>query len=77
MRDVEGIRSRPPLNIKQPDWDKQIDYWLDAKNTARALQNAQNGAKSKVFCLKGSRSLVVIRDMQMESSETREYPSLI
>ncbi|GKD33717.1 hypothetical protein Tco_1249226 [Tanacetum coccineum] len=52
--------SRPPPNIKQQDLDKQIDYWLDPINAARALQNAQNRAKSK-----------------MESSETREYPSLI
>ncbi|GJV38621.1 EF-hand domain pair containing protein [Tanacetum coccineum] len=43
----------------------------------RALQNAQNRAKSKVFFRQGSQSLAVIRDMQMESSETREYPSLI
>ncbi|GJV20618.1 hypothetical protein Tco_1369638 [Tanacetum coccineum] len=65
-RDVEGIRSRPPPNIKQPDWDKQVDYWLDAKNAARALQNAQNQTKSKVFCRQGSWSLAVIRDMQDE-----------
>nr|GEW41993.1 hypothetical protein [Tanacetum cinerariifolium] len=39
-RDVEGIRSRPPPNIKQLNWDKQIDYWLDAKNATRAFQNA-------------------------------------
>ncbi|GJX89681.1 hypothetical protein Tco_0341695, partial [Tanacetum coccineum] len=63
-RDVEGIISRPPPNIKQLDWNKQIDYWVDAKNAARALQNAQNQAKSKVFCRQGSRSRVVIRDMQ-------------
>ncbi|GKD85293.1 hypothetical protein Tco_1356447, partial [Tanacetum coccineum] len=45
--DVEGIRSRPPPNIKQPDWNMQIDYWLDLKNASRALQNAQKRAKSK------------------------------
>ncbi|GJU79754.1 RNA-directed DNA polymerase, eukaryota [Tanacetum coccineum] len=59
-RDVEGIRSRRPANITLADWDKQIDFWLDPRNAARALQNAQNWAKSK-----------------MESSKTREYPSLI
>ncbi|GKA03847.1 hypothetical protein Tco_0676628 [Tanacetum coccineum] len=73
----QGIRSRPPPNIKQPDWDKQTDYWLDSKNAVRALQNAQNRAKSKAFCRQGSRSLTVLRDMHMESSKTREYPSLI
>ncbi|GKD09517.1 hypothetical protein Tco_1189202, partial [Tanacetum coccineum] len=51
---------RPPTNIKQAYRDMQIDYWLDPKHVARALQNAQNRAKSK-----------------MESSETREYMSLI
>ncbi|GKC38681.1 hypothetical protein Tco_1051065 [Tanacetum coccineum] len=71
-RGVAGIRSRPPTNSKQAYWDMQIDYWLDPKHAARALQNTQNRAKSK-----GSRSLAVLRDMQMESSKTREYPSLI
>nr|GEU77911.1 zinc finger, CCHC-type [Tanacetum cinerariifolium] len=46
-------------------------------NAARALQNAKNHAKSKVFCRHGSQLLAVHRDMQMESSETREYPSLV
>ncbi|GKC36367.1 hypothetical protein Tco_1048751 [Tanacetum coccineum] len=50
--DVEGIRSRPPPNIKQSDWDKQIDFWLDPKNAARAAQNAQNQAKSKEAMLR-------------------------
>ncbi|GKA70308.1 hypothetical protein Tco_0776372, partial [Tanacetum coccineum] len=59
------------------DWDTHIDYWLDFKNGARAAQNAQNRAKSKVFCRQGSRSLAVLRDLQIESSETCEYPSLI
>ncbi|GJX83217.1 hypothetical protein Tco_0332698 [Tanacetum coccineum] len=65
------------LGILRADWDTQIDYWLDTKNAARGLQNAQNRAKSKVFCRKGSRSLAVLRDLQMESFETQEYPSLI
>ncbi|GJW52341.1 hypothetical protein Tco_0093692 [Tanacetum coccineum] len=65
-------KARVMGTLRQRDWDKQIDYWLDAKNAARALQNAQNQAKSKVFCRKGSWSLVVIRDMQMKSSKTRE-----
>ncbi|GKB54183.1 hypothetical protein Tco_0904936, partial [Tanacetum coccineum] len=52
------------------------DYWLDAKNPARALQNDQNREKSKVFCRQGTRSLAVIRDMLMESSETRELRDL-
>ncbi|GJR30028.1 putative reverse transcriptase domain-containing protein [Tanacetum coccineum] len=40
-------------------------------------QNAQNRAKSTVICQQGSRSLAVLRDRQMESFATREYPSLI
>ncbi|GKC81522.1 hypothetical protein Tco_1137239 [Tanacetum coccineum] len=40
--DVSGIRCRPPANIKQTEWDTQVDYWLDPKHVARALQNAQN-----------------------------------
>nr|GEV46225.1 hypothetical protein [Tanacetum cinerariifolium] len=36
-----------------------------------------NRAKSKVFCRQGSRTLAFLRDHQMESFETREYPSLI
>ncbi|GJY13326.1 hypothetical protein Tco_0382635 [Tanacetum coccineum] len=46
-------------------------------NAARCSQNAQNWAKSTVVCRQGSRSLAVLRDMQMECSATREYPSLI
>ncbi|GKE45176.1 retrotransposon protein, putative, ty3-gypsy subclass [Tanacetum coccineum] len=75
--DEEGIRSRRPPNITPADWDKQIAFWLDPKNLARAAQNARNRAKSTVICRQGSRSLAVLRDMQMESSATREYPSLI
>ncbi|GKB68554.1 hypothetical protein Tco_0929966, partial [Tanacetum coccineum] len=71
---------RLPRNLRlrkiTDQWDPQkiqfegvpdIDYWPDAKNAARALQNAQNRAKSKVFCRQGSRSLAVIRDMQFEA----------
>ncbi|GJS46631.1 hypothetical protein Tco_0596752, partial [Tanacetum coccineum] len=57
--------------------DAQLAFWLDAKNAARCAQNAQNWAKSTVVYRQGSRSLAVLRDMQMESSATREYPSLI
>nr|GEY65714.1 hypothetical protein [Tanacetum cinerariifolium] len=59
------------------DWEKQIAFWLDPKNLAQAAQYAQNRAKSTVIRRQGSRSLAVLRDMQMESSATREYPSLI
>ncbi|GJZ38008.1 hypothetical protein Tco_0584199 [Tanacetum coccineum] len=45
----------------QNDWDAQLVFWNDPKNLARAAQNKQNRAKSKV----------------METSATREYPSLI
>ncbi|GJS78737.1 hypothetical protein Tco_0728618 [Tanacetum coccineum] len=68
---MEGIKSRPPPNIKQPDWDKHIDFWFDAKIATRALQNAQNWAKSKVFFRQGSQSLAVIRDMQEEMLRLR------
>ncbi|GKC34899.1 ankyrin repeat-containing protein [Tanacetum coccineum] len=76
-RDVENNRSKPRPNVPQAQWDMQIDYWLDPKHAARAAQNAQNRARSTVFCLQGSRSLAILRDQQMESSSTREYPSLI
>ncbi|GJZ91321.1 UDP-glycosyltransferase 86A1 [Tanacetum coccineum] len=65
------------LNISVADWDAQIAFWSDPKNVARCAQNARNRAKSTVICRLGSRSLVVLRDRQMESSTTREYPSLI
>ncbi|GJV86532.1 hypothetical protein Tco_1530470 [Tanacetum coccineum] len=59
--DVESIRDRRPVSITQADWDAQIAFWNDPRNQARAAQNCQNWAKSTV----------------MESSATREYPSLI
>ncbi|GJX96500.1 hypothetical protein Tco_0352298 [Tanacetum coccineum] len=74
---VEGVRSRRPANISQADWDVHLAFLLDPKNAAWCAQNAQNRAKSKAFCRQGSRSLTVLRDMHMESSKTREYPSLI
>ncbi|GJZ76293.1 hypothetical protein Tco_0640758, partial [Tanacetum coccineum] len=58
-------------------WDAQIAFWSDPKNAARCAQNARNQEKRTIICRQGSRSLVVLRDVQMESSETREYPSLI
>ncbi|GKF57633.1 hypothetical protein Tco_0171170, partial [Tanacetum coccineum] len=59
--DVERIRRGRPLQISKADWDAQIAFWNDPKNLARAAQNKKNQAKSKV----------------METSATREYPSLI
>ncbi|GJS14731.1 hypothetical protein Tco_0409203 [Tanacetum coccineum] len=59
------------------DWDAQIAFWNDPRNQARAAQNRQNQAKSTVVCRQGSRSLARLRDQMMESSATREYPSLI
>ncbi|GJW58441.1 reverse transcriptase domain-containing protein [Tanacetum coccineum] len=75
--DVESIRQRRPQNITQADWDAQIAFWNDPRNQARAAQNRQNRAKSTVVCRQGSRSLARLRDQMMESSATREYPSLI
>ncbi|GJW56256.1 putative reverse transcriptase domain-containing protein [Tanacetum coccineum] len=49
----------------------------DPRNQARAVQNRQNRAKSTVVFRQGSRSLARLRDEMMESSETREYLSLI
>ncbi|GJY80698.1 hypothetical protein Tco_0493449 [Tanacetum coccineum] len=55
----------------------RIRFWLDPKNVARAAQNRLNRAKSTIICRQGSRSLDALRDQMMESSATREYPSLI
>ncbi|GKB77580.1 RNA-directed DNA polymerase, eukaryota, reverse transcriptase zinc-binding domain protein [Tanacetum coccineum] len=59
------------------DWDAHIAFWNDPKNLARCAQNRKNQAKSTVVCRQGSRSLAALRDQMMESSATREYPSLI
>ncbi|GKC18418.1 beta-xylosidase/alpha-L-arabinofuranosidase 2 [Tanacetum coccineum] len=75
--DVESIRQRRPENITPADWDAQLAFWNDPRNQARAAQNRQNRAKSTVVCRQGSRSLARLRDQMMESSSTREYPSLI
>nr|GEU66456.1 hypothetical protein [Tanacetum cinerariifolium] len=60
--------------LKQRYW---LAFWNDPKNLARAAQNKQNRANSKVVCRQGSRSIAAFRDMHMETSATREYPSLI
>ncbi|GJU95747.1 putative reverse transcriptase domain-containing protein [Tanacetum coccineum] len=75
--DLERIRLSRPSHIFEVNWDAQIAFWNDPKNRARATQNKQNRAKSKVVCRQGSRSIAALRDMHMESSATREYPSLI
>ncbi|GJT88705.1 reverse transcriptase domain-containing protein [Tanacetum coccineum] len=75
--DLERIRLSRPSHISEVNWDAQIAFWNDPKNRARAAQNKQNRAKSKVVCRQGSRSIAALRDMHMESSATREYPSLI
>ncbi|GJS25257.1 hypothetical protein Tco_0453889 [Tanacetum coccineum] len=59
------------------DWDAQIAFWSDPKNVARCAKNKLNFAKSTVICRHGSWSLAVLRDMQMQSFDTQEYPSLI
>ncbi|GJT72818.1 retrovirus-related pol polyprotein from transposon TNT 1-94 [Tanacetum coccineum] len=66
-----------PHTFPEADWDAQVAFWNDPKNLTRAAQNKQNRAKSKVVCRQGSRSIAALRDMHMESSATREYPSLI
>ncbi|GJZ73573.1 hypothetical protein Tco_0637719 [Tanacetum coccineum] len=52
-------------------WDKQIEFWLNPKHAARAAQNAQNRARSMVFCRQGSRSLAVLRDQHEEMLRPR------
>ncbi|GKF12561.1 hypothetical protein Tco_0050487, partial [Tanacetum coccineum] len=37
-----------PSHISEVNWDAQIAFWNDPKNRARATQNKQNQAKSKV-----------------------------
>ncbi|GJX07066.1 retrotransposon gag domain, retroviral aspartyl protease [Tanacetum coccineum] len=46
--DVKRIRRGRPSHISKVDWDAQIAFWNDPKNLARAAQNKQNRAKSKV-----------------------------
>ncbi|GJZ45083.1 reverse transcriptase domain-containing protein [Tanacetum coccineum] len=75
--DLERIRLSRPSHIFEVNCDTQIAFWNDPKNHARAAQNKQNRAKSKVVCRQGSRSIAALRDMHMESSANREYPSLI
>ncbi|GJU99555.1 ribonuclease H-like domain-containing protein [Tanacetum coccineum] len=70
-------RSTMARGLCSKDWDAQVAFWNDPKNLTRAAQNKQNRAKSKVVCRQGSRSIAALRDMHMESSATREYPSLI
>nr|GEV75242.1 hypothetical protein [Tanacetum cinerariifolium] len=70
--------NKPALKAKHwADWEAQLAFWLDPKNAAWCAQNARNQAKSTIICQQRSRSLVVLRDMHMESSKTREYLSLI
>ncbi|GKD09831.1 hypothetical protein Tco_1189516, partial [Tanacetum coccineum] len=59
--DMERLRRRRPSYISEVNWNAQLAFWNDPKNLARAAQNKQNRAKRKV----------------METSATREYPSLI
>ncbi|GJV71595.1 hypothetical protein Tco_1491590 [Tanacetum coccineum] len=76
--DLERIRQSRPSHISEVNWDTQIAFWNDPKNRTRAAQNKTNEQRVKVRYLRqGSRSLPALRDMHMESSATREYPSLI
>nr|GEU78955.1 hypothetical protein [Tanacetum cinerariifolium] len=56
--------------LKKEHWVLQPDRTRD--NAARAIQNAQNRAKSKVICRQGSRPLAVLRDMQEEMMRLRD-----
>nr|GEV14108.1 hypothetical protein [Tanacetum cinerariifolium] len=44
---------------------------------AWCAQNAQNQVNSTVVCRQGSKTLAALRDRQMQSFATEEYPSLI
>ncbi|GKB37511.1 retrotransposon protein, putative, ty3-gypsy subclass [Tanacetum coccineum] len=46
--DLERIRLSRPSHIFEVNCDAQITFWNDPKNRARAAQNKQNRAKSKV-----------------------------
>ncbi|GKB32090.1 hypothetical protein Tco_0871491 [Tanacetum coccineum] len=59
------------------DINAGIQQHLQKLNQVRAAQNRQNRSKSMVICRQGSRSLARLQDHMMESSSTREYPSLI
>nr|GEX43586.1 callose synthase 3-like [Tanacetum cinerariifolium] len=61
--DLERIRCGHPSHISEPDWDVQLAFWNDPENLARAAQNKQNQATSKVVCRQGSRSIVALQDM--------------
>ncbi|GKA26012.1 hypothetical protein Tco_0712121, partial [Tanacetum coccineum] len=54
--DVERIRRGRPSHISEVDWDAQIAFWNDPKNLARAAQNKQNRAKSKMLLIPGPKS---------------------
>ncbi|GKD38314.1 hypothetical protein Tco_1258521 [Tanacetum coccineum] len=64
--DLERVRLSRPSHIFEVNWDVQIAFWNDPKNRARATQNKQNQAKSKVICRQGSRSITALRDMDEE-----------
>ncbi|GJY37956.1 hypothetical protein Tco_0424320 [Tanacetum coccineum] len=46
---LERLRRGRPSYISGVDWDAQLAFWNDPKNLARAAQNKQNRAKSKVM----------------------------
>nr|GEY27540.1 hypothetical protein [Tanacetum cinerariifolium] len=46
--DLERIRRGRASYISEVDWDTHPTFWNDPKNLARAAQNKQNRAKSKV-----------------------------
>ncbi|GJW54302.1 hypothetical protein Tco_0098387 [Tanacetum coccineum] len=54
--DLERLRRGRPSHISEVNWDAQLAFWNDPKNLARAAQNKQNRAKSKVVCRQGSRA---------------------
>ncbi|GJY16979.1 reverse transcriptase domain-containing protein [Tanacetum coccineum] len=71
---LQKLYNTNKASLKAVHW---IAFWNDPMNQARAVQNRQNRAKSTVVCRQGSPSLARLRDQMMESSATREYPSLI
>ncbi|GJX05858.1 hypothetical protein Tco_0193790 [Tanacetum coccineum] len=63
-RDVAAIRSRPPANVKQAEWDMQIDYWLDPRCPSRS--KCSKSGKEQGLLLTGISLAGVLRDQQEE-----------
>ncbi|GJR99083.1 hypothetical protein Tco_0315592 [Tanacetum coccineum] len=68
------MHSRSWHNISE---ERKAGVMGNIGNVAQCAQNVRNQAKSTDICQQGSRSLAFLQDRHMESSATREYPSMI